>query len=151
MMPPKNKIPRDVFENWSVLVVDDEVDSLEVAARILRYYNADVYTATNGQTALSIIQTIKPCFVISDLSMPHLDGWGMLEAMKCDPELAQIPVIALTAHAWRGDRERALEAGFQNYLTKPLTPALFIKELLLVLIRYTRSSFDQTLIEYIQE
>lgn len=149
-MSPTDKIPRNTLENWDVVVVDDEVDSLEVAARILKYYHANVYTATNGQEGLELIQAIKPRFVISDLSMPKMDGWGMLYEMQLDRELSEIPVIALTAHAMRGDRERALAAGFQNYLTKPLTPATFIKELLLVLIDIPSFTFEPRIIEYIQ-
>lgn len=127
-------IPRDILRNYKVVVVDDEPDSLEVAQRILSFYQAQVYTANNGQEGLKLIQNVKPNFVISDLSMPKMDGWGMLYEMQRDRALAEIPVIALTAHAMMGDRERALAAGFHNYLTKPLTPTNFIKDLLLILV-----------------
>lgn len=150
-MPPISKIPRHVLTDWSVIVVDDDIDSLEVTARILQYYNANVYTAINGKEALTLIKNMKPCLVISDLSMPQMDGWMMLREMNLDSELSKIPVIALTAHAWRGDRERALEAGFQKYLTKPLTPAMFIKELLQVLIHQSHSAFTQDVIEYVKD
>jgi CheY-like chemotaxis protein len=65
--------------------------------------------------------------------MPEMDGWGMLGALKLDRATLDIPVIALTAHAMVGDRERAIMAGFHNYLTKPLTPATFMKDLLVLL------------------
>lgn len=123
-------IPRTILKDWVVLVVDDEADSLEVATRILRHYGAVVHTATNGQEGLEVVRTIRPRFIISDLSMPIMDGWGMLDALKRERETLDIPVIALTAHAMTGDRERAIMAGFHNYLTKPLTPATFLRDLL---------------------
>lgn len=127
-------IRRDILKEWKVLVVDDEPDSLEVATRILRHYGASVTTATNGQEGLDAIKATRPRFVISDLSMPVMDGWEMLRAVKEDRTTLDIPVIALTAHAMAGDRERAIMAGFHNYLTKPLTPATFMKDLLHLLM-----------------
>lgn len=126
-------IRRDILQNWTVVVVDDEPDSLEVAVRILRHYGADVHTAINGFDGLSRIRSLRPKLVISDLSMPEMDGWGMLGELKLDRATIEIPVIALTAHAMVGDRERAIMAGFHNYLTKPLTPATFMKDLLVLL------------------
>jgi CheY-like chemotaxis protein len=127
-------ISRDVLRNWDVLVIDDEPDSLDVARRILRFYGAEVTTASNGEEGWVAIKKKRPTLVISDISMPILDGWGVIERLKKDRATMDIPAIALTAHAMVGDRERALSAGFHNYLTKPLTPATFIKDLLNLLI-----------------
>jgi CheY-like chemotaxis protein len=128
------KIQRDTLKEWVIVVVDDEIDSLEVATRILRHYGATVYSANNGKEGLEVIRKVKPRFVISDLSMPEVDGWAMLYELKLDRATIDIPVIALTAHAMVGDRERAITAGFHNYLTKPLTPATFMNDLLRLLI-----------------
>lgn len=128
-----SNIRRDILNGWDVLVVDDEPDSLDVASRILRHYGAQVYTATNGQEGLQAVRALRPRFIISDLSMPVMDGWGFLEALKRNRDTLEIPVIALTAHAMVGDRERAIVAGFHNYLTKPLTPANFMTDLLRLL------------------
>lgn len=127
-------INRSLLNGWTVVVVDDEVDSLEVATRILKHYGATVHTASDGVEGLKVIHHVKPRFVISDLSMPELDGWGMLYELQHDRATADIPVIALTAHAMIGDRERAISAGFHNYLTKPLTPATFMDDLLRLLV-----------------
>ncbi len=126
-------IRRDILKGWVVMVVDDELDSQEVASRILRHYGAYVHTAFNGKFGLELARNVRPRFIISDLSMPIMDGWGMLTELQQDPATKDIPVIALTAHAMTGDRERAIAAGFHNYLTKPLTPATFLKDLLEVL------------------
>lgn len=128
------QIPDDLLTGWKIVVIDDEEDSLEVAEIILLEYGADVYTAANGNEALDLIRRVQPRFVISDLSMPVLDGWGLIDGMKKDPQLATIPVIALTAHAMLGDRERAIVAGFHNYLTKPLTVDSFMADLVKLLV-----------------
>ena len=129
-----NQIPRDLLEGWTIVVIDDEDDSLEVANIILLEYGADVYTASNGEQGLRMVKVANPRFVISDLSMPVMDGWGFIAAMKADSKLSGIPVIALTAHAMKGDAERALEAGFFNYLTKPLTVETFMADLVKLLV-----------------
>jgi CheY-like chemotaxis protein len=116
------------------VVLEDELDSLEVAEIILNEYGAIVHTASNGKEGLEVVRRVKPRFVISDLSMPVMDGWGFISNMKADTALTQIPVIALTAHAMVGDRERAIAAGFHNYLTKPLTVDTFMADLVGLLI-----------------
>lgn len=129
-----SQIRRDILKDWVVVVIDDEPDSLEVASRILRFYGAIVYTAANGKEGLALIRQKRPKFVIADLSMPVMDGWEMLFEIQQDRHVAQIPIIALTAHAMVGDRIRAIEAGFYNYLSKPLTPATFMGDLLRLLL-----------------
>lgn len=123
------KIPR-VMVGWCVLVVDDEQDSLEVARMMLELAGAKVITATNGQEGLAMIDTVRPHFILSDLSMPVMDGWHMMRELSLDRRNNEIPVVALTAHAMSGDRERAMQAGFANYISKPLDPDKFITQLL---------------------
>jgi len=128
-------IPK-VFDGWHVLVADDERDSLEVARRLLKYAGAIVTTASNGHEAIEAVKTHKPDFhfVLTDLSMPGMDGWELLYELKSEPRTAHIPVIALTAHAMAGDRERGIAAGFHNYITKPLDPSKFIQQLMNLLV-----------------
>ena len=120
--------------DYTVLVVDDEPDSLYIAQTLLEMVGAKVLTATNGYEGLEIVRKQYPFFIISDLSMPEMSGWEMLHHLKLDRETQDIPVIALTAHAMPGDRNRAISAGFHNYLTKPLNPETFISDLLILLI-----------------
>ncbi len=127
-------IPADLLANWDIVVIDDEPDSLEVAEIILDAYGANVHTGTNGAEGLEQIKKVHPLFVISDISMPIMDGWGLIHELKNDRTLMDIPAIALTAHAMVGDRERAITAGFHNYLTKPLTAETFIYDLLKLLM-----------------
>jgi CheY-like chemotaxis protein len=127
-------IPRDLLAGWDIVVVDDEEDSLMVAEIILSEYGATLHTAENGEEGLSVIRQVHPKFIICDLSMPVMDGWGVIHTLKNDRALMDIPAIALTAHAMIGDRERAINAGFHNYLTKPLTVETFMQDLVRLLV-----------------
>lgn len=127
-------IQPDLLRGWRVLIVEDDPFSLDVATIMLESYGAEVHPAEDGLQGLKIARTLRPHFILSDISMPHLDGWGMVERLKNDPHTAHIPVIALTAHAMKGYRERAIAMGFHNFLTKPLTPETFIRELLMLLV-----------------
>ncbi len=129
-----NEMRPDLLKDWRVLVIDDEADSLLVAQTLLEMCGAIVYSAVNGKVGLELARQKQPDFIISDLSMPELSGWQMIQKIKTIPTLQDIPVIALTAHAMVGDRKRAIEAGFHNYLTKPLRPDTFINDLLRLLI-----------------
>lgn len=122
------------IEGWDIVVVDDDPFSLDVARIILSHYGATVHTATNGQEGLERVRAVNPRFIISDISMPVMDGWEMVRRLKGDGRTANIPVIALTAHAMIGDRERAIAAGCHNYMSKPLTPSTFMRDLLRLLI-----------------
>lgn len=127
-------IPDNVLDGWLVVVVDDEPDALEVATTLLEMVGAQVVTAKNGKMGLEVIRKYHPRFVISDLSMPEMSGWDLIQALQDDRTTSDIPVVALTAHAMSGDRDKAIARGFQNYLTKPLQPETFVKELLTLLL-----------------
>lgn len=136
-------IRRDILVGWTVLILDDIPDNLEIARTILEQYGATVHTATNGAEGLEVLDQIKPDFIISDLSMPVMDGWDFIASIKKNRGLAGIPVIALTAHAVAGDRIRAMAAGFHNYMTKPFTVNTFAADLIRIL--EDGSEFDRTL------
>ena len=122
--------PLRLLRGQKILIVEDEPDSLEVATLLLQMYEVDVITATNGREGLEQARKHQPRFIISDLSMPEMSGWEMVHHLKDDRSTMHIPVVALTAHAMTGDRERALAAGFHNYLSKPLRPETFVNDLL---------------------
>lgn len=123
----------DLLTGWTVVVVDDEPDSLFVAQTLLEMCGAEVITANNGSDGFETALRSRPAFIISDLSMPEMSGWQMIHKLKHTAATRDIPVIALTAHAMPGDRKRAIEVGFHNYLVKPLRPETFINELLVLL------------------
>jgi CheY-like chemotaxis protein len=134
-LPPQRPapIPRDILKGWTVLILEDDPDSMDVALRVLRYYGATTHPTINGQEALIALKTIRPRFIISDLAMPVMSGWDFIAALRKERQYDDIPVIALTAHGMSGDREKAFAAGFYNYLTKPLTASSLIRDLLVML------------------
>lgn len=112
---------------WVVLVVDDEPDNLDLVVETLQYYGATVKAAANGRLALAILDAFTPNLILLDLSMPELDGWELHQRLRAAPAWTSIPVLAMTAHAMVGDRERAMQAGFDGYITKPISvPTLLL-------------------------
>lgn len=119
----------DNITGWNVLLVDDEPDNIEVVAESLEFYGMTVRTAGNGQQALDVLLDWMPNLILLDLSMPVMDGWETLRALKADPQTQDIPVLAFSAHAIIGDAERALAAGFDGYMTKPINVPTLLKDL----------------------
>jgi CheY-like chemotaxis protein len=128
------EVKAEILKGQKVLVIDDEPDSLFVATTLLKMYGVNVLKAVNGKEGLEVAKAERPMFIISDLSMPEMSGWQLVSELKKDRATLEIPVIALTAHAMAGDRNRAISAGFHNYLTKPLKPETFINDLLKVIM-----------------
>ncbi|MDZ4765732.1 MAG: response regulator [Chloroflexota bacterium] len=103
-----------------ILVVEDNLDNMTLIMDVLQSLGYETVLARDGEEGLRMAGTEKPDLVLMDLSLPKMDGWTATRKIKANPEIAHIPVIALTAHAMVGDRDRALEAGCDDYLTKPL-------------------------------
>ncbi len=119
----------DAAAQWIVLIVDDEPDNLTVPKEVLSFYGAQVYTAEDGAEGLKVLETVTPTFILLDLSMPKMDGWETIKRIRANPKTARVPVIALTAHAMSGDRERVQEAGFDGYIAKPFWFPTFWSEI----------------------
>ena len=103
-----------------LLVVEDNEDSREGLSRYLKRTGFEVLTAADGQQAVGVAHRDAPDLVLMDMSLPVLDGWEATRRLKADPATCRIPIIALTAHAMAGYREKALEAGCDEYETKPV-------------------------------
>ncbi|PJF26412.1 MAG: two-component system response regulator [Phototrophicales bacterium] len=103
-----------------ILVVEDNLDNMTLITDVLQSLGYETILARDGEEGVKMAGTEKPDLVLMDLSLPKMDGWTATRLIKADETLAKIPVIALTAHAMVGDRDRALEAGCDDYLTKPL-------------------------------
>jgi two-component system, cell cycle response regulator DivK len=103
-----------------LLVVEDNEESREGLSRHLKRKGYEVLTAADGQQAVGTAWAEAPDLILMDMSLPVLDGWEATRRLKADPTTRRIPVIALTAHAMAGDREKALEAGCDEYETKPV-------------------------------
>ena len=103
-----------------VLLVEDNEMNRDMLSRRLNRRGYDVVFAVDGQQGLDVARSEKPDIIIMDLSLPVMDGWEATRRVKSDDALRNVPVIALTAHTMSGDRERALEAGCDDYDTKPV-------------------------------
>ena len=103
-----------------ILLVEDNELNRDMLSRRLVRRGHEVAMAVDGAQALVAARSEAPALVLMDMSLPVIDGWEATRRLKADPELRDIPVIALTAHAMSGDRERALEAGCDDFDTKPI-------------------------------
>ena len=103
-----------------VLLVEDNEESRDALSRHLRRKGYEPLTAVDGREGVALARAEAPDLILMDMSLPGLDGWEATRQLKAAPQTRGIPVIALTAHAMAGDRERALEAGCDDYDTKPV-------------------------------
>lgn len=108
-----------------VLLVEDNQDNQDLMRFLLERADYQVVTAYNGRQALDVARLEMPDIVLMDLTMPEMDGWQTADAMKADPTLAHIPLIAVTAHTLPGDRRKTLDAGFDSYISKPINVRMF--------------------------
>ena len=114
--------------NGPVLLVEDNELNREMLTRRLRRAGLEVVTAADGREALARMQEQQPAVVLMDMSLPVLDGWTACRMAREDAQLKHIPIIALTAHAMEEDRVKAMNAGCDDYATKPVDfPALLAK------------------------
>ena len=103
-----------------ILCIEDNDSNLRLVSRIVEGEKHEFLMAVDGLTALALAQRERPDLILLDINIPGLSGLELARRIKDDPALAAIPVIATTANVLRGDRERCLEAGCDEYLAKPL-------------------------------
>jgi two-component system, cell cycle response regulator DivK len=103
-----------------ILIVEDNEENRDSLSRRLKRRCFAIVTAADGKIGVAMAQSEKPDLVLMDMNMPELDGWEATRQIKAAAETHDLPVIALTAHAMSGDRERALGAGCADYHTKPV-------------------------------
>ena len=114
-----------------VLIVDDNPTNLKLVAYLVRAKGYEVDTAGDAAAALASIEAHKPQLILMDLQLPGIDGLELTRRLKADPRFADIKIIAVTAYAMKGDQDKALESGCDDYVTKPIDtralPALIAK------------------------
>jgi two-component system, cell cycle response regulator DivK len=103
-----------------ILYIEDNADNIEILEERLGRAGHAVLVATDGERGIAMARAERPDLIIMDLSVPIVDGWEATRRLKAEPETRAIPVIALSAHAMAGDREKALAAGCDDYETKPV-------------------------------
>jgi len=112
----------------TVLLVEDNEDNRIIYATALRFAGYNVLEAITGTDGVYQTRTYLPDLVLMDISVPELDGWEATSILKADPATKHIPIIAVTAHALPGDRERSFQVGCDGYLAKPIPPAALLAE-----------------------
>ena len=118
----------DAPRKKTVLLVEDNEDNLVVYRTILDHVGYNVLEARDGEEGVNRAREEHPDLILMDISIPKIDGWEATRRLKADEATRDIPVIALTAHALEEDRERAMEAGCDGYLAKPIEPRRVVEE-----------------------
>ena len=112
-----------------ILVIEDNPANMELARYVLEAFGYTVSAAVNGEIGLELAGAEPPDLVICDLQLPGIDGIEVAKRLKAQPALARVPLIAVTAYAMVGDRERVLAAGFDGYISKPIDPQTFVPQI----------------------
>jgi two-component system cell cycle response regulator DivK len=121
-----------------ILVVDDNNDSRELVVKVLKNQGYEMIEAIDGEDALEKAVSEKPDLILMDISIPKINGYEVTKRLKSIEEVKKIPVVALTAHAMRGDRVKALEAGCEGYISKPIN----VRELPAQIKSYLRGKWE---------
>ncbi len=111
-----------------ILLVEDNEDNRIIYSTVLRHLGYEVVEAHDGPQALALARSEKPSLILMDISIPEVDGWEATRILRRETGTATTPIIALTAHALAGDRERAAAVGFSSYLAKPVEPRVVVAE-----------------------
>jgi CheY-like chemotaxis protein len=119
----------------TVLLVEDNPHNRKIFSGMLTHAGFRVVEAEDGHKALAAVAAELPDVILMDLSIPGIDGWEVTRRLKADARTQKVPIIALTAHAMRGDEERARNAGCDHYLAKPISPKKVVEEVRKILQR----------------
>jgi CheY-like chemotaxis protein len=95
---------------------------------ILEKHGYDVSTATDGQEGIELAARVKPDLILLDIQLPRMDGYAVARHLRANPDLANIPIVAVTSYAMAGDRDKALSAGCSGYIEKPINPDTFVQQ-----------------------
>lgn len=111
-----------------ILIIEDNLANMDLMVYLLQAYGHQPLQSTDGERGLETACRERPDLIICDVHLPKMDGYGVVQALKADEAVKHIPVVAVTALAMVGDREKLLAAGFDAYLSKPIEPELFISQ-----------------------
>ena len=112
-----------------ILVIEDNLINLELITYLLKSFSYTVLSATNGDEGIDLAHSQRVDLIICDVHLPGMDGYQVARRLKEHPVLRNIPLVAVTALAMMGDREKVLAAGFDSYISKPIMPEKFIKQI----------------------
>ena len=111
-----------------ILIVDDEPKNIKLFGDLLQKFGYTIIEATDGKQGVELAKARKPDLILMDIMMPNMDGLEATRSLKADASTSSIPIIALTSYAMAGDKERILQAGCDQYITKPVDIKEFLKK-----------------------
>lgn len=112
-----------------ILVVDDNATNLRLASEVLELDGYEVVRAEDAEQASALLETLRPDLILMDIALPGMDGLTLTGRLRQIPRLAGVPIVALSAFAMKGDEEKALAAGCDGYITKPINTRTFAGEI----------------------
>ena len=121
---------------FKILLVEDNEMNRDMLARRLERKGYEVVIAIDGQEAVRMAQSLTPDLILMDIRLPVMDGWEAMQRIKTMPETQSIPIIALTAHAMAGDMEKCMDAGCDDYDTKPIDLSRLLEKMQALLSNY---------------
>lgn len=111
-----------------ILLIEDNPQNRYLATFLLEQRGHTIVPAESGPVGLELAAKITPALILLDIQLPGMDGYAVARALKQNPELKSIPIVAVTSYAMSGDREKALAAGAEGYIEKPINPDTFVEE-----------------------
>lgn len=108
-----------------ILVIDDNPVNLKLASQVLEMEGYTVIKAVDAEDALRLLENLKPGLILMDIALPGMDGLELTRKLKADPKFGDVPIVALSAFAMKGDEQKAIDAGCDGYITKPINTRLF--------------------------
>jgi CheY-like chemotaxis protein len=110
-----------------ILAVEDNAHNLELMTYLLQASGHSVIPAETGECGVTLARSARPDLVVLDIQLPDMDGYAVLTRLRADPDLAGLAIVAVTAYAMVGERDHAIAAGFDGYLSKPIVPSSFVQ------------------------
>ena len=111
-----------------ILYIEDNEQNLYLVRFLLEKYGYEVCAAMDGQEGIDLAAAVLPDLILLDIQLPLMDGYTVCRQLRMNPELAKVPVVAVTSYAMAGDREKAFAAGCNGYIEKPINPDTFIQQ-----------------------
>ena len=111
------------------LVIEDNDQNLYLVTFLLEKHGIEVVAARDGRSGIDLATTIKPDLILLDIQLPVIDGYAVARAIRDNPDLTAVPIIAVTSYAMVGDRDRCLASGCTDYIEKPIDPERFIQQI----------------------
>lgn len=112
----------------SILYIEDNEQNLYLIRFLLEKHGYEVHAAMNGQEGIDRAATVRPDLILLDIQLPLMDGYAVARRLRANPDLAEIPIVAVTSYAMAGDRDKALAAGCNGYIEKPINPDTFMRQ-----------------------